>query len=90
METILDLLAHRGAIYSDRPFFVVACELMGMIRSTALLPFGPRWKFHRKLFRMALSPEKIKRYEGSLSHITNLLADGLRQDPSAFVDLARL
>ncbi|KAG6887267.1 hypothetical protein C0995_016604 [Termitomyces sp. Mi166 len=89
-ESMFELLSRRGNIYSARPYFVVACELMDLIKCTAFLPFGRRWKLHRKLSRIAFNPEKVKQYEGTLLDIANRFVESLRHDPDAFAEHARL
>ncbi|KAH0581542.1 O-methylsterigmatocystin oxidoreductase [Termitomyces sp. J132] len=90
LDSMLDLLVRRGSVYSARPFFVVACELMDLIKCTAFLPFGHRWKLHRKLSRIALNPQSVRQYEDILSDIANRLTESLCDDPDAFAEHVRL
>ncbi|OSX64689.1 hypothetical protein POSPLADRAFT_1134235 [Postia placenta MAD-698-R-SB12] len=47
-EVIADLLEKRSAIYSDRPFFPLACDLIGYDKFIILEPYGPRLREGRK------------------------------------------
>ncbi|KAG6914605.1 hypothetical protein DXG01_016368 [Tephrocybe rancida] len=89
LESIHDLLINKGNTYSSRPFFVVASELMDLVKSTAFIPFGRRWRLHRKFSRIALNPGMVREYEGALSGVSTLLTKSLRQTPEAFVDHVR-
>ncbi|KAG7090687.1 hypothetical protein E1B28_009784 [Marasmius oreades] len=87
---MLDLLVKKGNLYCSRPYFVVACELMDLINSTAFAPFGKRWRLHRKLARVALSPEALREYEGTLMTIAAILNRSLAESPADFINHARL
>ncbi|KAG8989218.1 hypothetical protein FRB90_002349, partial [Tulasnella sp. 427] len=65
-EIARDLLEKRGQKYSDRPRFVMAGELVGLGIQTALAPFGPLWKKHRKFFAQALSPNVVSKNYSSI------------------------
>ncbi|KAJ7758742.1 cytochrome P450 [Mycena metata] len=86
--TMLDLLVKKGNLYCSRPYFTVACELMDL--STAFAPFGKRWKLHRKLARVALSPEALREYDGTLMDISAILARSLAESPADFTNDVRL
>ena len=50
----IDLLEKRGAIYSDRPHFPMACDLAGYGQIVSLMPYGPESRLHRKLLHKHL------------------------------------
>lgn len=56
MESVVDLLDKRGNIYSHRPEFTVAGELMALGQSMPLLPYGNEWRAHRKLAHVRFYP----------------------------------
>ncbi|KAG2335457.1 cytochrome P450 [Suillus weaverae] len=67
IESVTDLLVKKPSIYSDRPIFTMAGELMtldnvSLRQSMPMLQYGTTWREHRKLSRMALSPDAVKRY----------------------------
>ncbi|KAF8551808.1 cytochrome P450 [Imleria badia] len=47
-----DLLEYRSKNYSDRPFLVTN-ELFGMEFNSVLLPYGDKWRLHRRFFHQA-------------------------------------
>jgi len=89
-EAMLDLLVKKGNLYCSRPYFIVTCELMELVNSTAFAPFGKRWRLHRKLARVALSPEALKEYDGTLMNIAATLNRALAESPSNFINDVRL
>ncbi|KAJ7056066.1 cytochrome P450 [Mycena amicta] len=89
-ETMLDLLVKKGNLYCSRPYFTVACELMDLINSTAFAPFGSRWRLHRKLARVALSPEALRAYDSTLMDISSMLNRSLVESPGDFINNVRL
>ncbi|KAF7367189.1 O-methylsterigmatocystin oxidoreductase [Mycena sanguinolenta] len=89
-ETMLDLLVKKGNLYCSRPYFTVACELMNLVNSTAFAPFGKRWRLHRKLARVALSPEALKEYDSTLMNISAILNRSLADSPADFISDVRL
>ncbi|KAF8147599.1 cytochrome P450 [Mycena galopus ATCC 62051] len=86
--TMLDLLVKKGNLYCSRPYFTVACELMDL--STAFAPFGKRWRLHRKLARVALSPEALGEYDSTLMDISAILNRSLAESPADFINDIRL
>ncbi|KAG8981362.1 hypothetical protein FRB93_008728 [Tulasnella sp. JGI-2019a] len=79
-EAAVDLLDRRSAIYSERPRFVMACELAGLDQDTALMPYGDAHRVHRKLFAQALHPRVVERDYAQLEErhahkLANLLLD---------------
>lgn len=49
-EVALDLLDKRSNIYSDRPVLQMAGILVGYVNILTLLPYGERFRLHRKMF----------------------------------------
>ncbi|KAI9567597.1 cytochrome P450 [Boletus coccyginus] len=56
-----DLLENRSTIYSDRPYLITT-ELSGLSFSTFLLPYGDRWRLHRRFFHQTLRPDAEHRF----------------------------
>ncbi|KAG2058823.1 cytochrome P450 [Suillus hirtellus] len=50
VETAMDMLDNKGAIYSDRPILTVGGELVGWENVVTLLPYGDHLRRHRKKF----------------------------------------
>ncbi|KAG1773897.1 cytochrome P450 [Suillus occidentalis] len=54
LETAMDMLDNKSAIYSDRPILPVAGELIGWKNVMTLLPYGDRLRRHRKNFHSVI------------------------------------
>ncbi|EMD36320.1 hypothetical protein CERSUDRAFT_52252 [Gelatoporia subvermispora B] len=90
LSAINDLLENRAAIYSHRPESVSGGVLMGFSKSMILLPYGPEWRAHRKLARMALGPTQLKEYAILQEDIAASLAEALLDTPHDFFSLVRI
>ncbi|KAF9238245.1 cytochrome P450 [Melanogaster broomeanus] len=56
-----DLIEGRSRNYSDRPY-LVANELFGMDFASILLPYGDKWRFHRRFFHQTFRAESVPRF----------------------------
>lgn len=73
-----EILDNRSAIYSDRPRLVMGGELCGWNRTTALTPYGPRFKEHRSLFAKGISANRsIDKYHSVMEGAAQSFASGL-------------
>ncbi|KZT25793.1 hypothetical protein NEOLEDRAFT_340771 [Neolentinus lepideus HHB14362 ss-1] len=80
----------RAGIYSHRPQFVVAGELMGLNQSLPLLSYGPEWRLQRKLAAVVLNPTAIKKYHNVQEDVAALLNKDLLTSPEDFMKHIRL
>ncbi|KAG8992293.1 hypothetical protein FRB95_005541 [Tulasnella sp. JGI-2019a] len=86
-EAAMDLLEKRSAIYSDRPRFVMACELSGLDQSVALMDSGPGHTKQRKIMQQALHPRVVaKDYTPIQERFTHRLAKNLLDEPDKFTE----
>jgi hypothetical protein len=53
-KTAVEMLEKKSSIYSDRPVMQMAGELIGWKNSLILLPYGERFRKHRKYFRQLI------------------------------------
>ncbi|KAI0746389.1 cytochrome P450 [Daedaleopsis nitida] len=90
MNAINDLLEKRSRIYSDRPVYTVACELIGLGNGIPLLPYNEQLRVQRKLVHSALSPVLVKNYHAVQEDLAALLCQQLIEDPRDFMDHVRL
>ncbi|CCL99955.1 uncharacterized protein FIBRA_01980 [Fibroporia radiculosa] len=77
-----DLLEKRGSKYSDRPRMVMLNEIMGFDPIISILPYGDRWRLHRRWFRAAFqthTAEQLETYH-------NLQETGARRLLSVLLD----
>ncbi|KAN0067997.1 cytochrome protein, partial [Elaphomyces granulatus] len=61
-EVAHDLLEKRKDIYDTRPRLVVSGECISKGMHSALLPYGPQWKAHRRLISQFLSNRQTRSY----------------------------
>ena len=60
----ITLLEERSQIYSDRPRLLVAGELALHARGAGLVPFGPRFRAHRRNFHKTIGTKSsVGRFE---------------------------
>ncbi|CAA7261126.1 unnamed protein product [Cyclocybe aegerita] len=62
-EAASDLLEKRSSIYSGRPQQIMAGELIGWEFSTGLLPYGEKWRKHRKLMHSAFHSTSFAQFK---------------------------
>ncbi|KAF4597560.1 hypothetical protein EYR40_008022 [Pleurotus pulmonarius] len=84
VKLVTELFEKRPGIYSNRPRFTVAGDLLGIDESMPLRLHDRGWKLQRKLARTAMSPDAVKQYHPLLEDIAALLSESLRETPEAF------
>ncbi|KAE9387845.1 cytochrome P450 [Gymnopus androsaceus JB14] len=62
-EAANDLFVGRSTLYSNRPRFLMLCELMGWDYNFGFIPYGTRWRKSRAMFMQQFSPSNLKTYE---------------------------
>ncbi|CAK5284911.1 unnamed protein product [Mycena citricolor] len=61
-EAVKELFEKRSAVYSSRVQAPMVNELMGWGGFIGFLPYGARWRSHRKAFMQAFNPEVVKQF----------------------------
>ncbi|KAF8874736.1 cytochrome P450 [Infundibulicybe gibba] len=79
-----DLLEKRSSIYSDRPRMPMLGELMGCDFFLSLMPYGVRWRRHRRLFHKHFNVNVVSKYLSVHSHETRLFLYALLKSPGEF------
>ncbi|KAI9061923.1 cytochrome P450 [Trametes sanguinea] len=86
-EAAVDLLEKRSAKYSDRPRFILLSEIMGWDSVLNNLPYGERFRKHRKWLQDAfVSKQKLATYRPIQRRETYTLLSGLCETPELFMD----
>ncbi|OSD03875.1 cytochrome P450 [Trametes coccinea BRFM310] len=86
-EAAIDLLEKRSAKYSDRPRFILLSELMGWDSVLNNLPYGERFRKHRKWLQDAfVSKQMLATYRPIQRRETYTLLSGLCETPQLFMD----
>jgi cytochrome P450 len=62
-QVAVDLLEKRSNIYSSRPRFVVMGEMYLGNDSTLVMPYGDKWRKHRKLLHSGLMQKAAHTYQ---------------------------
>lgn len=83
-----DLFDKRGAIYCDRPRFVLF-ELMGFEATLTFLQWGPRFQLHRRALQSAFTKPKIVQYQELQTTEARRLVRSLMRDPTQHETLLR-
>ncbi|KAF8549586.1 cytochrome P450 [Imleria badia] len=60
-KTAKDLLENRSKNCSDRPY-LITCDLCGLDFNSVFLPYGDRWRLHRRFFHQTFRPDAIHRF----------------------------
>ncbi|TFK63909.1 cytochrome P450 [Pluteus cervinus] len=83
-----ELFEKRSHIYSDRPTFPMV-ELMGWSYNSALLPYGTKWRRHRRLFHQVLKKDAATTYEPVEAKKIHELLYNLLSEPEAVLGHCR-
>ena len=89
-KAIFDLLDKRSAIYSDRPVFHFAGEILGFDRGTALLQNNEILKRSRKYLSQTMGPGAAKRYWGLQQYETARFLQRSISEPDTLSKQTRL
>ncbi|KAF8626674.1 hypothetical protein AX15_004764 [Amanita polypyramis BW_CC] len=85
LQVARDMLEKRGAIYSDRPRFVLFSELMGWACASTHLRYGPRFRKHRRFVNLTFNQRATIRLQPIQVKETFTLLDGFIQEPKLFI-----
>ncbi|KAH7931093.1 cytochrome P450 [Leucogyrophana mollusca] len=83
-EAADDLLEKRSKNYSSRPVRTMVVELMGWDWLFSSMPYGLRWKHHRKLFRHHFHPSLTSTYHPVVLEETYTTLRNLLRTPDDF------
>ncbi|KAI5122653.1 hypothetical protein M0805_007915 [Coniferiporia weirii] len=62
VEAARDLMEKKGAIYSDRPRMFVLGELMGWSNTLPFLPYGERFRKHRRMMQQHFNSHAVSAF----------------------------
>ncbi|KAF9456704.1 cytochrome P450 [Collybia nuda] len=80
VQAAVDLLEKRGAIYSDRPKFVIY-ETMGWTAGLTFFGYGRRFQQHRRMFEKYLTPSKCTAYHPIQTREARVFLQNLLSNP---------
>lgn len=88
LQTSLDILEKRGAIYSDRPYLPMAGKLMGWDQMAPLSRYGEHFRHIRRLMHQTVGsrgqPEKVTQYHHIEEHEMRRFLRRLLDTPEDF------
>jgi cytochrome P450 len=90
LETIMELLSKRAAIYSGRPQMPMASELMGWQQVTPFADYGDIWRKHRKLSHTHLNKIIATEYNPLHEKVARFYLKCLLDHPEKFREDHRL
>ncbi|THU76393.1 cytochrome P450 [Dendrothele bispora CBS 962.96] len=79
-----ELLEERGALYSDRPRFVLFNELMGWHNASTHVQYGPRFRQHRRFIHQTFNEQAARSLRPIQEKETSTLMTGLRESPEQY------
>lgn len=85
LQAARDILEKRGAIYSDRPRFVLFSELMGWASASTHVRYGPRFRKHRRFVNLTFNQQAASRLRPLQVKEAFTLMDGFIQTPDLFL-----
>ncbi|KAI0365185.1 CyP450 monooxygenase [Pilatotrama ljubarskyi] len=84
-EVACEFMDRRSRAYADRPDSVMARLATLTDFSLPLIPYGDRWRRHRRVYHQTLQQKMIRsRYHDKLTHVTRLLLSNLLDSPREF------
>ncbi|KAI0297971.1 cytochrome P450 [Russula brevipes] len=88
LQAARDLMEKRSLNYSCRPRFVLIVEMMGWDASLPQLPYGPRFRKHRRLIREYFIGS-VSTFRSTQRREAYVLLGGLLESPDAFLQHIR-
>ncbi|KAG6908814.1 hypothetical protein DXG01_003167 [Tephrocybe rancida] len=81
-EVATELLEKRSSIYSGRPRLPMINELAGWDFLLGFMPYGQRWREHRRLMHQSFHPTAALRFRAQESKATHSFLRRLLKDPN--------
>ncbi|KAJ8588356.1 cytochrome P450 [Rhizopogon salebrosus TDB-379] len=82
-EVARDLFDLRSTIYADKPQSIVY-ESFAVDFASGLLPYGERWRLHRRIFHQSLRPAAVPNYHPLLLRSARKMLFSFLQDPTNY------
>ncbi|KAF4613493.1 hypothetical protein D9613_007521 [Agrocybe pediades] len=86
LQATKELLDKRSSSYSSRPRMPMVTELMGWDFNLGTMPYGSRWRAHRKLFERSFHANAGALYEPKSLKASRELVESLWHEPERFLD----
>ncbi|PNS18366.1 3-hydroxyphenylacetate 6-hydroxylase [Sphaceloma murrayae] len=84
--TASDLLDKRAAIYASRPTMIVMADVSGQTNiNQTTLPYGDRWRNHRKLMHTAVGSQAVRDYRSFQGDEVKIMTKEILDSPSDYV-----
>ncbi|KAJ3810819.1 cytochrome P450 [Lentinula aff. lateritia] len=89
LEVASDLLDDRAAIYSDRPNWIVACQMLTEGLFMPFVRYGETWRRMRRAAHQGLHQNAVEKYKPIQTKEATLLLNDLLQDSGNWVEHVR-
>ncbi|EJF62441.1 cytochrome P450 [Dichomitus squalens LYAD-421 SS1] len=89
LEMVNELLDKRSSIYSDRPRMIMLNELCGFGWGTAFIPYGDRWRDHRRIVHQEFRSGPVKRFRPNEQKSATRFLVNLHRHPEKLMDNLR-
>ncbi|KAG8628544.1 hypothetical protein KVT40_004417 [Elsinoe batatas] len=81
-----DLLEKRAALYASRPTMVVMADVSGQTHvNQTTLPYGDRWRNHRKTMHTAVGSQAVREYRPFQADEGKVMTKEVMDDPADYV-----
>ncbi|KAJ5192171.1 cytochrome P450 [Penicillium cf. viridicatum] len=80
-----ELMEKKSDIFSSRPRLIMMGDVVNFTTTNQVtLPYGDRWRVHRKLMHTAVGSQAVRRYRNFQADEAKILVRDLLQDPEDF------
>ncbi|KDQ28638.1 hypothetical protein PLEOSDRAFT_1063469 [Pleurotus ostreatus PC15] len=84
-KAVNDLLSVRSSLYSDRPVSTMLNELLGWGRMMSFMPYGEKWRTHRRAFWQEFNPKNAPDHQPTQLRYSRDLLRRLLKEPQRFL-----
>lgn len=85
-----DMLNKKSSIYSSRPHYTMACDLVGWKDVLVLLPYGDRLRAYRRMIHQVIGTRaSVDKFNGTIEGEAQICVRRMLKDPDNFVGPVR-
>ncbi|KAJ6516763.1 cytochrome P450 [Mycena vitilis] len=90
LASVRELFENRWSLYSHRPMFIAAGELMGIDQSFTFMPYGDEWRECRKITHGTLNTTAVKKWHRAQEDIAVVMSKDILDRPQQIYSHIRL
>ncbi|KPI36639.1 Fumitremorgin C synthase [Cyphellophora attinorum] len=81
-----ELMEKRADIWSSRPHLIAMGDAINLTETNqTVLPYGDRWRLHRRLMHTAVGTQAVRSYKGFQADESKILTRDILEDPEDYV-----